>query len=117
MKLRDWNQDTWRTRCRKGSSGTESVTQQNGAGHHESSGWRGQELLTQNKPFPTLRFFFTHKGNSLVSQEAACLDLPGGNGIQAWYATCPGHLGLWRFEGRKAIPGTLSGLTSQKSVS
>lgn len=41
-------------------------------------GGEGQELLTCNKPFPTLRFFFTREGNSFVSQEAACLDLPVG---------------------------------------
>lgn len=34
-------------------------------------GGEEQELLTANKPFPTLRSFFTREGNSTVSQEVA----------------------------------------------
>ena len=80
-------------------------------------GGEKQELLTTDKLFPTLRFFFTREGSSLVSQEVACLDLPSEHGVQAWCSTWPGHLGLSRYERRAVTPGTLSRLTSQKSVS
>lgn len=75
------------------------MPQQNGVSYHESSGWREQELLTHNKPFPTLRFLVTREGSSLVSQ-VACLGLPSGNGIQAPCPTCPGRLSLLRCERR-----------------
>lgn len=74
----------------------------------------GQELLTIDKLFPTLEFFFTREGTSLVSQEAAaCLELPSGNGGQALRSTCPGHLGLLR-ERRAVTLGTLSGLPHRR---
>lgn len=61
-------------------------------------GGQKQELLTTDKLFPTLRFFFTSEGSSLVSQEVACLDLPSKHGVQALCSTWPGHLGLLRYE-------------------
>lgn len=79
-------------------------------------GGEGQKLLTINKLFPTLGFFFTTEGISLFhKKQATCLNLPSGNGGQALYSTCPGHLGLLNV--RTVTLGTLSRLTSQKSVS
>lgn len=81
-------------------------------------GGEGQELLTINKLFPTLEFFFTREGTSLVSQEA------GGFPVTPQWEWWPGIVfylswsaGPAEFERRAVTLGTLSGFTSQKSVS
>lgn len=97
---------------RKGGSGPKSVTQQNGVGYHESSGWG--EVGTADPStnlFPTLRFFLTREGNSSVSQEVACLDHPRG------MASRHGVLLGLAMRACRAVRENLSRLTSQNSVS
>lgn len=86
---------------REGGSGTKSVTQQNGVRYHQHLGGEGQELLTINKLFPILGFFFTLEGSSLVSQEAGgWLGPPQWECSQALCSPYSGHLSLLSVRGK-----------------